>query len=105
MTRSLKSFVSAACVALSCALALPAAAAEGVTDVSGLGTHQKHVRLDIGNRTQFVSDAGLDPFSTNDVIPQLSLSASWAFYASDELSVAALLGFDYGGTSAKARSN
>ena len=56
--------------------------------------------MEIGARTQFVNSAGLDPFSTNDVLPQLSLGASFGFWNRDQLSLAAVAGFDYGSTSA-----
>ena len=46
-------------------------------DDDALGNHQKNMRLDIGARTQFVNSRGLDPFATNDVLPQLSLGASY----------------------------
>jgi hypothetical protein len=88
------------------AVAEPALAQDrGEPDADGLGTHQKNIRADIGLRTQFVANAGLDPFSENDVLPQLALGASWGFYASEQLSVAAMFGFDYGSLSARARSN
>jgi hypothetical protein len=70
-----------------------------------LGNHQKNVRLEIGARTQFVNSRGLDPFSTNDVLPQLSLGASFAFWKQDRLSLAAMAGFDYGGSHANLRSD
>jgi hypothetical protein len=74
-------------------------------DPDALGTHQRHLRLDLGLRTQFVSDAGLDPFSENDLVPHLSLGASYAFWARDALSIAGVFGFDYATWSASARSN
>jgi hypothetical protein len=74
-------------------------------DPHELGNHQKNVRLEIGARTQFVSNRGLDPFSTNDVLPQLSLGASFAFWKQDKLSLAAMAGFDYGGSEANLRSD
>ncbi len=93
-----------------CWLSLTAAAhaedrVERKEDADALGTHQRHLRLDLGLRTQYVSDAGLDPFSENDAVPQLSLGASYAFWARDKLSVAGALGFDYSTWSAEARSN
>lgn len=74
-------------------------------DPQALGNHQKNVRVDIGARTQFVNSAGFDPFSKNDVIGQLSLAASYTVWTRDELSLAALVGFDYGGASANVRSD
>jgi hypothetical protein len=70
-----------------------------------LGNHQRHVRVEIGARTQFIKGTGFDPFSTDDVLPQLSLGASWAFWSRDLLSLAAVAGFDYGASSASLRSD
>jgi hypothetical protein len=83
------------------------AAAQDTTrpDDNALGTHQKNIRVDLGTRVQFVDSEGLDPFSENDVLPQLALGASWAFFASDALSLAAVGGFDYGATKSHARDN
>ncbi len=73
-------------------------------DPNALGNHQRHVRLDIGVRTQFVRSKGLDPFASNDVIPQLTLAASYYFWAQGRLSLGGVLAFDYGARSATARS-
>jgi len=70
-----------------------------------LGNHQKHVRFDLGVRSQFIKSAGFDPFSKRDALTQVTTSASWAFLTAQDLSVAALVGFDLGGTSANARSD
>ena len=81
-----------------------AAPAPAPTDDT-LGNHQRNLRFEIGARTQFVNSDGLDPFSTNDVLPQLSLGASFAFWTQQKLSLAAVAGFDYGGSSASLRSD
>ncbi|HYQ16877.1 MAG TPA: hypothetical protein VEQ58_14000 [Polyangiaceae bacterium] len=87
----------------------PAAAAEAADEPStqeqGLGTHQKNVRLDIGFRTQFFKQAAFDPFSEHDAFHQLSLAASWGFWAHERLSLAGVVGFDYGSSSANLRSD
>ena len=80
-------------------------AAARPTAARELGNHQKNVRLEIGARTQFVNSRGLNPFSTNDVLPQLSLGASFAFWKQDRLSLAAMAGFDYGASTASLRSD
>ena len=96
----------AACALGALTLARPALAQDrGEPDPSALGSHQKNIRLDIGARTQFVSSAGLDAFSDNNALPQLTLGASWAFWASEQLSLAGVAGFDYGTTSSRARDN
>lgn len=110
-TRALRMSFATLLGAVLSAVALSASAQEtpksdAVTPQSdGLGNHQKNIRLDIGDRTQFVSSKGLDAFSRKDALSQLTLGASWAFWASDRLSVAAAAGFDYGGTSASLRSD
>ncbi len=79
--------------------------APSAADEQALGTHQKHLRFDIGARTQFVNNKGFDPFSKNDVLGQLSLAASYTVWTHDQLSLAGLVGFDYGGASANIRSD
>jgi len=118
-SRALGSF---ACVAALLSAASPAAAADSLdltassnaragappareAEQQALGNHQKNLRVDVGGRTQFVDSKGLDPFSKNDVIGQLSLAASYVAWTHDELSLAALVGFDYGGSSANLRSD
>ena len=70
-----------------------------------LGTHQKNIRVELGTRVQFVGSKGLDAFAEHDVVPHIALGASWGFFASDALSVAAVGGFDYGGSTSSARDN
>lgn len=70
-----------------------------------LGTHQRHVRLDVGVRTQYVKSRGFDPFSENDALPQLSLAASYAFWARGKLSLAGVAGFDWAAPGSEARNN
>jgi hypothetical protein len=91
-------------VSMLAAVARAQDAAASDQQAAALGTHQRHLRLDLGARTQYVSSSGLDPFSENDAIPQLSLGASYAFWSADKLSLAGVLGFDYSGWSSRARS-
>jgi hypothetical protein len=94
-------------LALSSSTTIAAAqAADEVTPTpdATLGNHQRHVRLDIGVRTQLVRSAGLDPFSSNDVLPQLTLGASYYFWARDRFSVGGVFAFDYASASENARS-
>src|SRR5688572_26742644 len=93
-------WLAAALPALTCRTA--AAQDRPEEDPNALGTHQKNVRVELGTRVQFVNSVGLDPFAENDVLPQLALGASWGFLASDKLSLAAVGGFDYGGSSSRA---
>jgi hypothetical protein len=109
-THCSQSLCAAACAVLSLLAASHAGAAEtdaataSPQEPSALGNHQRNVRLDVGARTQFVSSAGFDPFSEKDVLGQLAVSASFAFWSQEQLSVAAVAGFDYGGSSANLRS-
>lgn len=100
-------FRAALVAAATIALSSSARAQERDTppDDGALGTHQRHVRFDLGWRSQFVSSAGLDPFSERDHVPHLALGASYALWARDRLSLAGALGFDYGARSANARSS
>ena len=103
--RTLAASLSATALVLGASTAL-AAEDRGADQASNaLGNHQKNLRVDIGARTQFVKSSGLDPFAEKDVLPQLSLQASFAFWAQDALSLAVVGGFDYGSSSSNARSD
>ena len=110
--RSWGKLVSAvACATALCSVAGNAAAVEpdsgprAPADESALGNHQKNIRLEIGVRTQYIKSDGFNPFSERDVLTQLTVGASWAFWAHNKLSLAAYGGLDYGGTSAALRSH
>jgi hypothetical protein len=62
-------------------------------------------RFELGLRGSYVPDAGLDPFSTNDYFPQVSLTASRTIFARGRFSFAPGLSWDYGGRSARARGD
>lgn len=101
---------AALCAALTLlSFASPASAADAGSSPGAseqeLGTHQRHVRLDLGLRFQYVSDEGLDPFAENDAIGQFSPQASVTLWANERWSLAGVLGFDYGGREAAARSD
>jgi hypothetical protein len=85
---------------------LAADATEARTEAqTGLGNHQKNIRVDIGLRTQFIKSSGFDPFSERDALHHLALGASFGFWARDRLSLAGVVGFDYGRPSANLRSD
>jgi len=73
-------------------------------NIEALGSHQRHIRVDLGARVQHVSSPGLDPFAERDAIPQVTLGASYAFWARDRLSLAGAFAFDYSDWSSEARS-
>jgi hypothetical protein len=62
-------------------------------------------RLEMGYRGSFVTSPGFDPFSTNDFLPQFSISASRTVVASGPVSFAAGLAWDYGSSGATARGD
>jgi len=72
-------------------------------DDGQMGTHQEHWLLGVGLRELFVTGKGYDPFSTDNVLPQVSINLGRAFYASGPVSLAGLFGWDYGSTKATAR--
>ena len=110
-TRHHRALVTAAAAAVVAALcAAPAAAADTSADASrepasALGSHQRNLRFDMGLRSQLIKGAAFDPFDENDSFNQFTTSVSIAPWASGRFSLAAVLGYDYGGTSARARSD
>jgi hypothetical protein len=65
-------------------------------DDGKLGTHQEHWLVGMGLRESFVTHRGFDLFSSNNALPQFSLSAGRTLLVSGQLSLAALLGWDWG---------
>jgi hypothetical protein len=72
-------------------------------DDGRMGTHQVHFTAGVGLRESFITHSGFDPFSTNNVLPQVSFQAGRVVYASGPFSLATLLAFDWGSTKATAR--
>lgn len=68
-----------------------------------LGTHQDHFFLGIGARVGFIADAGLDPFSTTDAFSQVAIAGGRTLFTDGDMSLALVLGWDYGVRSATAR--
>jgi hypothetical protein len=62
-------------------------------------------RLELGYRGSYVTDAGYDPFSTNNALPQFSLLASRTLIDLRHLSFAAGVSWDVGGSSSTARGD
>jgi hypothetical protein len=56
-------------------------------------------RIEAGYRGSYIPNAGYDPFSTNDFLPQFSLAASRTLVAAHPLSLAAGLAWDIGSSS------
>jgi len=68
-----------------------------------LGSHQNHFFLGIGPRIGFIANEGLDPFSTTDAFSQVAISGGRTLLSDGDLSLAAVLEWDYGVRSARAR--
>src|SRR5262249_46807392 len=72
-------------------------------DDGQMGTHQTHWVVNLGWRVGFVSNAGLDPFSEDNSVPQLSLSAGRTLLADGNLSLVGLALWDWGALESSAR--
>ncbi len=101
MRRLLKS-VAARCLL---GIGLLVVAAPAAAEDEPLGTHQRHLRLEAGVRTQFVGSGGLDPFAKNDVVAQFTTGASYVLLTSDRLSLAAGALLDLGGKGSAVRGS
>jgi len=62
-----------------------------------------YIRVNTGLRMGYVPSPGFDTFSTNDVLPQFSIDGTYTLLTTGKLALAAGLGYDIGGRSAKSR--
>jgi hypothetical protein len=99
-------------LAFSIGLAAPAARAEepsrameSIAPASGMQRLKSMWRFELGYRGTFVTDRGLNPFSTQDYFSQVSLVASRTLYARGPFSFAPGLAWDYGRSAATARGD
>jgi hypothetical protein len=69
------------------------------------GGNEAMWRLEVGYRGSFVPNAGYDPFSTNDFLPQFSLAATRTLFAGHHVSFATGLAWDVGSSSATDRGD
>jgi hypothetical protein len=67
--------------------------------------HETIGRLEIGYRQSFVTNAGYNPFSANDYLPQFSVLASRALYAAHPFALAAGIAWDYASAGSLARGS
>ncbi len=65
--------------------------------------HYDYLRLGLGFRIGYINDPGFDTFASSDVLAQMSLEGSYAFYTKGKLAVAAGLAWDVGSRSSGAR--
>jgi hypothetical protein len=103
----------AVCLAASCTQA--AHAQGGPTEETQASPEAPHARvwdrremmtqLEIGYRGSFVTNAGYNPFSTNDYLPQFSLAASQTVFAWHRFAFAAGIAWDFANTGATARGD
>jgi hypothetical protein len=81
------------------------APAEDAEPTDGADHRESMWRIELGYRGSYVPDAGLDPFSKNDYLPQFSATASRTLLSGGHMSFAPGLAFDIGGTNATARGD
>jgi hypothetical protein len=62
-----------------------------------------YVRVGAGVRVGYLPDAGFDAFASNDVLAQLSLEGTYAFYTRGKLAIASGVAWDNGARSSGAR--
>lgn len=73
-------------------------------DVGAESTGARHdVRIGAGVRVGYVPTSGFDRFSSNDVLPQLSIDANYALVAGGSFSFALGAAYDVGGVSSDLR--
>ena len=65
--------------------------------------HYDYLRFGMGARVGYIGNTGYDTFSKNDVLAQVSLDATYAFFTRGKLSVSAGLAWDAGSSNAGAR--
>lgn len=63
-----------------------------------------YLRASLGFRIGYVGDPAFDTFASDDVLAQMSLDASYAFYTRGKLAIAAGLAWDVGSRTAGARA-
>ncbi len=62
-------------------------------------------RVEMGYRGSFIPNAGYDPFSTNDFLPQFSVAATRTLFGRDHVSFASGIAWDYGSSGATDRGD
>jgi len=99
-------------VASSIVLAAPAAIAQDFVPAAEATVPAKRIdrlkamwRFELGYRGNFVTDAGLNPFSTEDYFGQVSMAASRTIFSRGRFSFAPGIAWDYGKSGATARGD
>lgn len=65
--------------------------------------HYDYLRFGLGFRIGYIDDPAFDSFASNDVLAQLSLDATYAFYTKGKLALASGLAWDVGSRSSGSR--
>ena len=81
----------------------PAPLAESAAPSAESAPHYDYLRFGLGFRIGYIGDSAFDTFADDDVLAQMSLDASYAFYTKGKLAIAAGLGWDMGSRTSGAR--
>jgi hypothetical protein len=98
-------------IALIALVATPAAAqerepaADAPVSARSIDRLREMWRFEVGYRGNYVTDAGFNPFSTQDYLGQVSMVASRTIYARGRFSFAPGIAWDYGKSGATARGD
>lgn len=65
--------------------------------------HYDYLRFGLGFRIAYIPDGGFDTFASNDVLGQMSLEGTYAFYTKGKLALASGVAWDVGSRSSGAR--
>ncbi len=65
--------------------------------------HYDYLRFGLGFRIGYIPDSGFDTFADSDVLAQMSLEGTYAFYTKGKLAIAAGAAWDIGSRSSGAR--
>lgn len=81
----------------------PLAPAESTEERPPSPPRYDYLRFGLGFRIGYIGDPAFDTFADDDVLAQMSLDASYAFYTKGKLAIAAGVGWDVGSRTAGAR--
>jgi hypothetical protein len=84
-------------------LGAPPAAPEAKASPPTAGPRYDYFRFGAGARVGYIDDPGFDTFASNDVLAQMSLDATYAFYTKGKLAIASGLAWDVGSRASGAR--
>lgn len=85
------------------ALAPAPAPEEAAPRVASTTPRYDYLRLGLGFRIGYINDPGFDTFASGDVLAQMSLEGSYAFYTKGKVALAAGVAWDIGSRASGAR--